>query len=113
MDQNIGHSATHEARLLFEALGHKGLPVIQEYWDLHKHIDLAIPSAHIFIEVDGLFHYTNPKQIEADFTRTRYSNGDNFDTIHIPNHAVKNHLDEVAEAIANVVKDRIKYAIKS
>ncbi len=112
MRQNIGHSATPEAKLLFEALNQKGLPVIQEYWDQHKHIDLAIPSVHIFIEIDVLYHYVNPKQIEADFNRTRYSNGDNFDTIHIPNHVVKNHLDEVAEAIARVVRDRIKYSIK-
>jgi len=112
MVQTISHVASEQAKLLFDALNQQGLTVIQEYWDQHKHIDIAIPSAHIFIEIDGLFHYINPKQIEADFNRSRYSNGDDFDTIHIPNQIIKNHLNEVVNAICEVTRNRIKYTIR-
>jgi hypothetical protein len=32
----------------------------------------------------GLYHYTDPKQIKADFKRDHYSDGDDFYTIRIP-----------------------------
>jgi very-short-patch-repair endonuclease len=97
---------TEQTKRLHEALGKLGIDSIVEYNDGHKHVDIAIVSARIFIEVDGLHHFTDPKQIEADFKRNHYSDGDDFDTIHIPNIIIQHHCDEVAAAIAKVISSR-------
>lgn len=97
---------TVEARQLNDALVKRGLVTSTEHWDGHKHIDIAIPNAHIFIEVDGLHHFTDPMQIERDFKRDHFSDGDDYDTIHVPNTIVQHHCDEVADAIQKVVAGR-------
>ena len=102
------YSYTKYAKLLFEALLEKNLPVIAEYPDGHKTIDIAILPARLFIEVDGLHHFTTAKQIESDFHRDHFSDGDDFDTLRIPNTVVKYHLDEVVQAIVEVVTNRLK-----
>lgn len=79
-----------------------------EYPDGHKHVDIAIPYARIYIEIDGLYHYINAEQIKKDFKRNHFSDGDDFDTIHIPNELIEKHAPEIAKAIAEVVKERIK-----
>ena len=56
-----------------------------EHWDNHKHIEIAILDAKIYIEVDGLQHYTDPEEIKRDFKRNHFSDGDDFKTIHIQN----------------------------
>jgi very-short-patch-repair endonuclease len=104
MNQTLihGHIFTEQAKRLNNALRTRGLDTEPEFWDGHKHIDIAIPSAHIYIEVDGNKHYTDADQIERDFKRNHYSDGDDFDTIHIPNLIILDHCEEVADAIASV-----------
>jgi len=92
---------------LSEALKKRAIKHTCEYDDGHKHVDIGIPDAKIYIEIDGLQHYTDPKQIKADFSREYFSDIKGFDTIHIPNELIKNHLEEIAHAIAQVVKERL------
>ena len=98
---------TDQARELYELLKQGGINAESEYSDGHKHVDIAIRDAHIYIEVDGLHHFTDPAHIEADFKRSHYSDKGNFDTIHIPNLIIEHHLQEVADAIIQVVNKRL------
>lgn len=94
-----------EAKTLFDALIQTGIFAELEYWDGHKHIDIFIPSAKLYIEVDGLPHLLNPKQIASDFLRDHYSDDDGFNTLRIPNIVVKEKLNGVVKAILKIVAD--------
>jgi very-short-patch-repair endonuclease len=97
---------TKQVNELGEALRKRGIAIILEHSDGHKHVDIAILSAKIFIEVDGIHHLTDPEQIIRDFKRDHFSDGDDFDTIHIPNELLKTHLDQIVDAITKVVEKR-------
>ncbi|HVZ76026.1 MAG TPA: DUF559 domain-containing protein [Candidatus Paceibacterota bacterium] len=99
---------TKEADDLKKALEKRGVRVLVEVHDGYKHVDLAIPSAKINIEVDGIQHLTNPKQIVADLNRGYYSHKNGFNTMHIPNEMIRNHLEEISEALAEASKMREK-----
>jgi len=99
---------TKEAVALKEALERKGVIVYVELDDGHKHIDLAIPKARINVEVDGIRHLTDPSQILADLGRGYYSHKNGYDTMHIPNEMIYNHLEEIADALAGAAKMREK-----
>ena len=98
---------TKQTRSLNDALLKRGVQSQLEYFDGHKHIDIAIPNAKIYIEVDGLHHYVDPKQIKSDFKRDHFSDGDDFNTIRIPNEIIEKHLEAIAEAIVQIVKERL------
>lgn len=91
---------------LANALRAKGLEIELEHWDGHKHIDIYIPKAAIYIEIDGLHHFTNPDQIEADFKREYYSEMEKLDTIHIPNELIFEHIAMISDAIVEVARRR-------
>lgn len=97
---------TKEAKDLKEALENKGVRVYVELNDGFKHIDLAIPKAKLNIEIDGIQHLTNPKQILADLNRGYYSHKDGYNTMHIPNEMIHKHLKEISEALAEASKIR-------
>jgi len=99
---------TKQTRALFNALTEQGIKAELEYWDGYKHVDIAVIDAKIYIEIDGLHHFTDTKQIEADFKRNHFSDGDDFDTIHIPNSVIDNYLPKVTTAIIKVIKKRQK-----
>ena len=98
--------STKEARYLREALERRGVRVLSEVNDGFKHIDLAIPSAKLNVEIDGIQHLTNPRQILADLARGHYSHKNGYDTMHIPNEMIHAHLDQIAEALAEASKIR-------
>ncbi len=100
----ITRGQTKYSRLLYGALAKRGIESITEYPDGHKTIDIAIPSAHLYIEVDGVQHLNNPTQIITDFKRDYYSEREGFYTLHIHNDDIKNHLNSIADAIAEVVR---------
>lgn len=77
-----------------------------EYWDGHKHVDIFIPSARLFIEVNGLQHYTESKQILADLKRSHFSDGDDFDTVELTNQLIDRYLNKIANAVVSVVRQR-------
>lgn len=95
---------TKFSRLLYAALKKRGIEPITEYFDGHKTVDIAILSASLYIEVDGVQHLNKPEQIIRDFKRDYYSTGDEFYTLHIHNDDIKNHLNSIADAIAEVAK---------
>ena len=100
---------TPQAISLYNALIDRRIHCILEAWDDHKHIDISIPWAKIDIEVDGLQHYTNSEQINSDFLRTYFSiEKDDFDTFHVPNLIIDQHVDKVADALAIVARSHLK-----
>ncbi len=98
---------TPHSRRLWAALKERGIDSETEYFDGHKHVDIAIRSARIYIEVDGIQHFTNPEQIMRDFKRSHYSDGDDFSTFYVTNQIIETHLNEVADAIAKVVEMKL------
>jgi len=97
---------TKQVISLNQALLKRGIKTALEYWDGYKHIDIAILDVKIYIEIDGLHHYTDSRQIEADLERDYFSNKDDFETIHIPNELIDKHLEKIAEAISRVVTNK-------
>ena len=115
---SFGLTPTPQAVKLRQELERRGIRVLSEVNDHgHKHIDLAIPSARINIEVDGRRHYENPFQIMSDLKRAHYSDDEGYDTIHIPNIFIDNDFDlrRVANALAEatvVREDDLKTKIR-
>ena len=99
-------SPSKEAADLKRALEKKGVRVLAELDDGHKHIDLAIPKAKINVEVDGIQHLTNPDQIIADLSRGYYSHKNGYDTMHIPNEMIRLHIEEISSALAEASRKR-------
>lgn len=100
-----GSYASHQAKSLYEALCKRGVDAILEHSDGHKTVDIAILSAHMYIEVDGIQHFTDPVQIMRDFNRNHFSDGDDFRTFYVTNQIIETHLNEVADAIVAVVEN--------
>jgi very-short-patch-repair endonuclease len=105
MKKNIPTPTKH-VLALSDALQKRGVVVELEHWDGHKHVDMYFPDAKIYIEIDGLQHYTDPKQFSADLMRDHYSGSESYFTKHISNQLVETHLDQIADSIAQVVKER-------
>ncbi len=99
---------TKEARELKEALEKRNVVVYAELYDKYKHIDLALPRAKINVEVDGIKHLTDPKQILADLSRGYFSQKNGYSTMHIPNEMIHLHLNDIADALAEASKIREK-----
>lgn len=97
---------TEEANALKKALEERGVKVYVELHDGFKTIDLALPRAKINVEVDGIQHLTDSKQIVADLGRGYYSHKNGYDTMHIQNEMVRKHLTEIADALAEASKIR-------
>lgn len=102
--------SSRQAKQLYEALKDRKIKCEKEKWDKHKHIDISIDDARIYIEVDGDYHYTSSTQIKKDLVRDYYSAEEGFRTIHVPNRLIDDKLDEVADAIAQITRDCINYA---
>jgi hypothetical protein len=80
--------ATAQAVDLYLALKSRSFPVVLEYFDNYKHVDIALPGK-LYIEVNGAYHNTR-NQIMTDLTRTVYSLEKNIPTIIIPNMMLEN-----------------------
>ena len=102
----IKRGQTKYSRLLYGALAQRGIKSITEYFDGYKTIDIAILPARLYIEVDGVQHLNKPTQIITDFKRDYYSETEGFYTLHIHNDDINNHLNSIADAIAEVVKEK-------
>lgn len=96
---------TKQCKLLIDALRSRGVELIVEHWDGHKHIDIYIPKDNLYIEVDGMLHITRPETIISDLNRDYFSFKENFFTKHITNEAIDTHLNEIADAIAHIAKN--------
>ena len=100
------NGVSNQARQLHSALIQRGIVVEIEKWDAHKHIDLSIEAAGLYIEIDGDNHYTNPDTIMRDLKRDYFSNEEGYDTLHIPNHVIEKDIDSLADALVEVVQRR-------
>lgn len=96
---------TKEALLLQSELTELGIEAELQHWDGHKHVDLFIKEAKLYIEIDGLNHWLNPKQIESDFNRDHYSDRDGFRTFRIPSFVVLTEAKRLAKSILAVASD--------
>lgn len=96
--------STKHASMPYEALQDLGVGCSLEKWDKHKHIDISIDATKIYIEVDGDRHYTDPKQIVADFHRDDGSSNDRYHTFRVPNIMIEKHLNKIADAIKKIVE---------
>jgi len=97
--------STPEALKLYETLIKMSVPAKLEKWDKHKHIDIAIPSARVNIEVDGMQHSFDPKQALADLKRTFYSFKRGYVTLRIPNKLITENLYDTAKYIKKLLEE--------
>jgi len=101
------HGISNQARVLHSALVQRGVEAEIEKWDEHKHIDISVEKAGLYIEVDGDDHYTNPETLMRDLRRDYYSEESDFDTLHIPNFIIDKDVNGVADALVEVVRMRV------
>jgi very-short-patch-repair endonuclease len=103
---NKQNEPTPQAKRLHEALNKRDIHNELEFDDGHKHSDIYIPSAKLNLEVDGEYHLRDSEQWFRDLKRDLHSNNEGKSTIHIPNHYVDTHLDELANVIAEVIRKK-------
>jgi len=103
---NHKEQATSHEQSLYDALIQRGIKAELSYNDGFKTVDIAILPARIFIEVDDLRHFTDADQIIRDFRRSHFSDGDDYDTFYVTNQIIDRYVDDVADALAEVVKRR-------
>jgi very-short-patch-repair endonuclease len=96
---------TKQAHALAEALQRRGIVLELEHYDGHKHVDIFIPKARIYIEVDGPQHDLKTRQVISDFDRDYFSYKEGFFTKHITNAEIETHLEQIANIIAKVVEE--------
>ena len=90
---------TKQAKKLYNALLEQGLEAKIEFWDKHKHVDISILEARLYIEVEGDPHFLWSSTILSDFERDRYSTEDGFDTFRVPNYYIDHKLEKLVKAI--------------
>ena len=103
MNNKCNNTPTKEAVMLNDALNSVGIETVLEHHDGHKCVDIYVPKAKTYIEVDGNRHYTSHHQIISDFERDHHSDDDGFHTLHIPNEAVHKHAIKIARALKKMV----------
>ena len=86
-----------------------------EYPDGPKHVDIGIPSAMLFIEVQDNGHFTSPKRIFSDFDRTFYSDKEGFKTYFVPEHFLNDpeHLEKVVNALVEIIGIRKEHVYEA
>ncbi len=101
---------------LYLSLKSRNFPVALEYWDGHKHVDIAL-SGKLYIEVNGPYN-NNRNQIMTDLTRTVFSLEKNIPTIIIPHSMLENvvlfehAVNEISKACRLVMKKPVVTGMK-
>ena len=103
---NKQNKVTPQARRLARALNDLHVQHELEYYDGYKHVDIAIPSARLYLELDGAQHGFNPKQMIADDERDKYSQKSGWTTKRIPNVWIDKNVNKLAASIAILVRKR-------
>ena len=98
--------STIQTKALYYSLKARGVDCEIEAFDGHKHVDISIPKAKLYIEIDGTQHSINSNQIMSDLYRDHFSSKTGYATKRLTNEVINNHLEEVSDAIAEVVKKR-------
>lgn len=99
-------TVTPEALKLSSALKNLEVKHTLEAYDGHKHVDIAIESAKLYIELDGSQHGFSSKQMLADDERDKHSLQAGYTTKRIPNSWVNQNADKLALNIARLVTKR-------
>ena len=103
---NKQNKVTPQARRLARALNDLHVQHELEYYDGYKHVDIAIPSARLYLELDGAQHGFNPKQMIADDERDKYSQKAGWITKRIPNVWINKNVNKLASSIAILARKR-------
>jgi very-short-patch-repair endonuclease len=101
--QHMTDHSTPESLTLYFELRKRNVPAELEKFDGHKQIDIAVVDAKVNIEVDGGQHNFNHQQALADLQRTYFSFKKGYFTLRIPNSLVKNHLEDTADLITEIL----------
>jgi very-short-patch-repair endonuclease len=104
--RNHQNTVTPEAIKLSKALKDLEVTHTLEAFDGYKHVDIAIESAMLYIELDGSQHNLSSKQLIADFERDKYSRKDGYDTIRVPNERVSQNVYRLASNIKTLALKR-------
>lgn len=100
-------AASPHAKKLYNALKEKGVNAQIQYYDHHKTVDIAVLEARLFIEVDGIQHFTDPDQIKRDFKRSHFSDGDDMCTFYVTNQLIDSkYFNEIVDALVQVINTR-------
>ena len=99
-------TVTPEALKLSKALRCLEVEHTLEACDGHKHVDIAIESAKLCIELDGSQHGFSSKQMLADDDRDKNSMRAGYSTKRIPNAWVNQNVNKLALNIARLVTKR-------
>ena len=84
------------------------IPCEYEASDGHKHIDIAIHDAKLYIEIDGKHHITDFEQHLADLKRDTFSQQDGYITKRYSNKDIEENLDKITNVIVEFVKYRMR-----
>ena len=99
-------TVTPEAIKLSKALKNLEVQHTLEVYDGYKHVDIAIESAELYIELDGSQHGVSSKKMLADYNRDKHSRKAGYDTIRIPNIWVNQNVDRLANSISKLSMKR-------
>jgi len=104
-------TVTPEAIRLSKALKNLEVENTLEQYDGHKLIDIAIESDKRYIELDGMQHAFNSKQMYANDDRDKHAHQAGYTTKRIPNALVNQNVNKLALNIARLA-DKRKAEIK-
>jgi very-short-patch-repair endonuclease len=101
-------TVTPEAIKLSKALRDLEVKHELEAYDGHKHVDIAIESAKLYIELEGSQHGLSSKQMLADDDRDKHSAKAGYYTKRIPNAWVNQNPHRLANSIRTLAEKREK-----
>jgi very-short-patch-repair endonuclease len=99
---------TPQAIRLSDALNKLDIEHVMEYDDGHKSVDIAIPWAKLYLELEGRQHGFNADQMFADSKRDTHSSKEGFYTKRIPNEWVDRDVNGLSLSIARFSMKRVQ-----
>jgi len=99
--------ATPQAVKLSYALTKRGIRNNLVTHDAIRHVDISIPWARLFIELDFQQQVFDEKQLHADLEREVYDQED-ISTVKVPNALVDQNVDAVADSLAKFAVRRYR-----
>ena len=100
--------AAPHALKLYEGLRKRGVFCELESYNSAKHIDIAVKDARLYIGIDGEHHNLDPEQLYIDLVKDEESFKEGFATKRYTLKEVDEHLEGIADTLAEVIKQRMK-----
>jgi very-short-patch-repair endonuclease len=110
---NHQKTVTPQAIRLSNALNSFEVKHELEYDDGHKHVDIAIEWAKLYLELDGSQHGFSPNQMCTDDERDKHSLKEGFVTKRIPNIWVDRDVDRLALSVATLANKRYREILEN